>query len=130
MKNKYQKPAIYLTPEHTEGIYLASGSNAAAGSVTATYIGVWDRWDGGGKCLVAVNWSNVTGTVTLTLSFNNSIDQVEVAGYTASTSISGNSVKLIFDPNSGSDLTLGIHLNHSGASIDSLTMTGQSYTVS
>ena len=44
MKNKYQKPAIYLTPEHTEGIYLASGAAGAAGSVTATYMGVWDRW--------------------------------------------------------------------------------------
>mgnify|MGYP007054956730 FL=1 len=32
MKNKYQKPAIYLTPEHTEGIYLASGAAGAAGS--------------------------------------------------------------------------------------------------
>ena len=31
MKNKYQKPAIYLTPEHTEGIYLASGAAGAAG---------------------------------------------------------------------------------------------------
>ena len=41
MKNKYQKPAIYLTPEHTEGIYLASGAAGAAGSVTATYMGVW-----------------------------------------------------------------------------------------
>ena len=40
MKNKYQKPAIYLTPEHTEGIYLASGAAGAAGSVTATYMGV------------------------------------------------------------------------------------------
>lgn len=128
MKNKYQKPAIYLTPEHTEGIYLASG--AAAGSVTATYMGVWDRWEGGGKGLVAVNWSDVTGTVTLSLSFNTPIDQVEVAGYSASTSISGNSVTVSFDPNAGSNFNLGIHLNHSGASIDSLTMTGQSYTVS
>lgn len=127
MKNKYQKPAIYLTPEHTEGIYLASG---AAGSVTATYMGVWDRWEGGGKGLVAVNWSDVTGTVTLSLSFNTPIDQVEVAGYSASTSISGNSVTVSFDPNAGSNFNLGIHLNHSGASIDSLTMTGQSYTVS
>ena len=32
MKNKYQKPAIYLTPEHTEGIYLASGAAGAAGA--------------------------------------------------------------------------------------------------
>ena len=70
MKNKYQKPAIYLTPEHTEGIYLASGAAGAAGSVTATYMGVWDRWAGGGKGLVAVNWNNVAGNVALTLSFN------------------------------------------------------------
>lgn len=130
MKNKYQKPEIYLAPEHTEGIYLASGANAAAGSVTATYQGVWDRWDGGGKGLVAVNWNNVTGNVALTLSFNNPIDQVEVAGYSASTSISGNSVTVSFNPDDGSSFNLGLHVNHSGASIDSLTMTGQSYTVS
>ena len=74
MKNKYQKPAIYLTPEHTEGIYLASGAAGAAGSVTATFMGVWDRWAGGGKGLVAVNWNNVAGNVALTLSFNTPID--------------------------------------------------------
>ena len=130
MKNKYQKPAIYLTPEHTEGVYLASGANASAGSVNATYRGIWDRWDGGGKGLVAVNWSNVEGTVALSLSFNTPIDQVTVEGYSASTSISGNSVTVSFDPNAGSNFNLGIHLNHLGASIDNLTMTGQSYTVS
>ena len=42
MKNKYQKPAIYLTPEHTEGIYLASGAAGEAGSVPATNMGVRD----------------------------------------------------------------------------------------
>lgn len=130
MKNKYQKPTIYLTSEHTEGIYLASGASAADGFVTAAYQGVWDKWDGGGKGLVTVNWGNVTGSVTLTLTFNTAIDQVEVAGYSASTSISGNSVTLTFDPNSGSDLTLGIHLNHSGADINSLTLVSQSYSVS
>lgn len=129
MKNKYQKPTIYLTSEHTEGIYLASGATAD-GFVTAAYQGVWDKWAGGGKGLVTVNWGNVTGSVTLTLTFNTAIDQVEVAGYSASTSISGNSVTLTFDPNSGSDLTLGIHLNHSGADINSLTLVSQSYRVS
>ena len=115
MKNKYQKPAIYLTPEHTEGIYLASGAAGAAGSVTATYMGVWDRWAGGGKGLVAVNWNNVAGNVALTL---------------ASTSISGNSVTVSFNPDGGSGFNLGLHVNHSGADINSLDMTGQSYTVS
>ena len=119
MKNKYQKPAIYLTPEHTEGIYLASGAAGAAGSVTATYMGVWDRWAGGGKGLVAVNWNNVAGNVALTLSFNTPIDQVEVAGYSVS-----------FNPDGGSSFNLGLHVNHSGADINSLDMTGQSYTVS
>lgn len=130
MKNKYQKPTIYLTSEHTEGIYLASGAGSSAGSVTATYKGIWDRWEGGGKGLVAVNWSNVTGNVTLDLSFNTPIDQVYVDNYSASTSVSGNSVTVRFDPNAGSEFDLGIHLNHSGASIDSLAMTDQSYTVS
>lgn len=130
MKNKYQKPAIYLTPEHTEGIYLASGAAGAAGSVTATYMGVWDRWAGGGKGLVAVNWNNVAGNVALTLSFNTPIDQVEVAGYSASTSISGNSVTVSFNPDGGSGFNLGLHVNHSGADTNSLDMTGQSYTVS
>jgi Pe-pgrs family protein len=130
MKNKYQKPAIYLTPEHTEGIYLASGAAGAAGSVTATFMGVWDRWAGGGKGLVAVNWNNVAGNVALTLSFNTPIDQVEVAGYSASTSISGNSVTVSFNPDGGSSFNLGLHVNHSGADINSLDMTGQSYTVS
>lgn len=126
MKNKYQKPTIYLTSEHTEGIYLASG----AGSVTATYKGVWDRWEGGGKGLVAVNWNNVASNVALTLSFNTPIDQVEVTGYSASTSISGNSVTVSFNPDGGSGFNLGLHVNHSGADINSLDMTGQSYTVS
>ena len=134
MKNKYQKPAIYLSPEHTEGIYLASGAGSSAGSsagsVTAAYQGIWDRWEGGGKGLVAVSWSNVTGNVTLTLSFNTPIDQVEVAGHSASASVSGSSVTVSFNADSGSCFNLGIHLNHAGADINSLDLTGQSYTVS
>ena len=93
-------------------------------------MGVWDRWAGGGKGLVAVNWNNVAGNVALTLSFNTPIDQVEVAGYSASTSISGNSVTVSFNPDGGSGFNLGLPVNHSGADINSLDMTGQSYTVS
>lgn len=109
---------------------MQAAQPGAAGSVTATYMGVWDRWAGGGKGLVAVNWNNVAGNVALTLSFNTPIDQVEVAGYSASTSISGNSVTVSFNPDGGSGFNLGLHVNHSGADINSLDMTGQSYTVS
>jgi hypothetical protein len=39
-------------------------------------------------------------------------------------------VTVSFNPDGGSGFNLGLHVNHSGADINSLDMTGQSYTVS
>ena len=45
MANVYKKPEIIIASEAFEGVFAASGS----GSLTVNYLGVWDRWTGGGK---------------------------------------------------------------------------------
>ncbi|NSG39320.1 hypothetical protein G4960_05810 [Blautia obeum] len=125
--NTYKKPVVTVDAGMAEGVYAASG--AAQGTLNVTYIGVWDRWGtNGGKGLAQANWSDINGTITLNITFNDTVDQVETDGASVQTSWSGKTATLTFASTVTNPLTIGIHLNH-GTSIDDLNMTGYTYSV-
>lgn len=125
--NTYKKPIVTVDAGMAEGVYAASG--AAQGTLNVTYIGVWDRWGtNGGKGLAQANWSDINGTITLNITFNDTVDQVETDGASVQTSWSGKTATLTFASTVTNPLTIGIHLNH-GTSIDDLNMTGYTYSV-
>ena len=127
MMNTYKKPVVTVDAGMAEGVYAASG--AAQGTLNVTYIGVWDRWGtNGGKGLAQANWSDINGTITLNITFNDTVDQVETDGASVQTSWSGKTANLTFASTVTNPLTIGIHLNH-GTSIDDLNMTGYTYSV-
>ena len=74
MQKNYVKPVVSILPDTSEGVYTASG--AAQGTLHVTYQGAWDRWSTGGKGHVSANWSDITGTITLNLSFNDTVDEI------------------------------------------------------
>ena len=123
----YKKPVISIDNEISEGIYAASG--ASKGTLDVTYHGVWDRWGtNGGKGLAMANWSDIDGTITLVIKFNDKIDQVETTDASVNATCSGQTATLTFASTAENPLTIGVHLNH-GTSIDNLKMTGYTYSV-
>lgn len=121
----YEKPVVSVDTGLAEGVYAASG----AGTLNVTYVGVWDRWGtNGGKGLAQADWSGINGTITLNITFNDTIDQVESTDAKVQSSCSGNTATFTFASTAENPLTLGIHLNH-GTSIDDLKMTGFTYSV-
>lgn len=127
MMKIYKKPVISIDNEISEGIYAASG--ASKGTLDVTYHGVWDRWGtNGGKGLVMANWSDIDGTITLVIKFNDKIDQVETTDASVNATCSGQTATLTFASTAENPLTIGVHLNH-GTSIDNLKMTGYTYSV-
>lgn len=123
----YKKPVVTVDAGMAEGVYAASG--AAQGTLNVTYMGVWDRWGtNGGKGLAQADWSDINGTITLNITFNDTVDQVETDNASVQTSWSGQTATLTFASTVSSPLTIGIHLNH-GTSIDNLKMTGYTYSV-
>ena len=127
MMKIYKKPVISIDNEISEGVYAASG--ASKGTLDVTYHGVWDRWGtNGGKGLAMANWSNIDGTITLVINFNDKIDQVETTDASVNATCSGQTATLTFASTAENPLTSGVHLNH-GTSIDNLKMTGYTYSV-
>ena len=127
MMKTYTKPVVTIDNGMAEGVYAASG--AAQGTLDVTYVGVWDRWgDNGGKALATASWSDLNGTITLNITFNDTIDQVETDDASVQKTCSGNNATLTFASTASNPLTIGIHLNH-GTSIDDLQMTGFTYNV-
>lgn len=127
MMKIYKKPVISIDNEISEGIYAASG--ASKGTLDVTYHGVWDRWGtNGGKGLAMANWSDIDGTITLVIKFNDKIDQVETTDASVNATCSGQTATLTFASTAENPLTIGVHLNH-GTSIDNLKMTGYTYSV-
>lgn len=122
----YKKPVVTVDAGMAEGVYAASG---AKGTLNVTYYGVWDRWGtNGGKGLAMANWSDIDGTITLNITFNDTVDQVESADASVQASCSGKTATFTFASTAENPLTIGIHLNH-GTSIDNLQMTGFTYSV-
>ena len=122
----YKKPMITVDSGLAEGVYTASG---AQGTLNVTYHGVWDRWGTkGGKGLAQANWSGIDGTITLNITFNDTIDQVETDDASVQASCSGNTATFTFASTASNPLSIGIHLNH-GTSIDDLQMTGYTSSV-
>ncbi|WP_270202907.1 MULTISPECIES: hypothetical protein [unclassified Coprococcus] len=127
MMKIYKKPVISIDNEISEGVYAASG--ASKGTLDVTYHGVWDRWGtNGGKGLAMANWSNIDGTITLVINFNDKIDQVETTDASVNATCSGQTATLTFASTAENPLTIGVHLNH-GTSIDNLKMKDFSYSV-
>lgn len=125
--NTYKKPVVSVDSGMAEGVYAASG--ASKGTLNVTYYGVWDRWGAnGGKGLAHASWSDIDGTITLNISFNDTVDQAETTDASVSASCSGHTATFTFASTASNPLTIGIHLNH-GTSIDDLKMTGFTYSV-
>ena len=123
----YTKPVISVDQGLAEGIYAASG--ASKGTLDVAYYGVWDRWGtNGGKGLAQANWSDIDGTITLTLNFNDTVDEIDTDDATVQKSWSGKTATLTFSSSATNPLTIGIHLNH-GTSIDNLQLTSFTYSV-
>lgn len=121
----YKKPVLTIDSGLSEGIYAASG----AGTLNVTYHGVWDRWGtNGGKGLAMASWSGIDGTITLTINFNDTVDEIETDDASVQKSWSGKTATLTFASTATNPLTIGIHLNHE-TSIDDLKMTGFTYSV-
>ena len=126
MMKTYEKPVVSVDTGLAEGVYAASG---AKGTLNVTYYGVWDRWGtNGGKGLAMAEWSDINGTITLNITFNDTVDQAETNDASVQTSWSGKTATLTFASTVTNPLTIGIHLNH-GTSIDNLKMTGFTYSV-
>ena len=124
----YKKPVVTVDAGMAEGVYAASGANQ--GTLNVTYVGVWDRWGtNGGKGLAQADWSGIIGTITLNITFNDTLDQVETDDASVQESWSGKTATLTFASTARNPLTIGVHIDH-GASIDDLKMTGFTYSVS
>ena len=123
----YKKPMITVDSGLAEGVYAASG--ATKGTLNVTYYGVWDKWAAGGKGLLMADWSDIDGTITVNISFNDTIDDFETDDASVQKSWSGNTVTLTFASTATNPMTLGAHINH-GTNISDLKMTGYSYSVS
>ncbi len=126
MKKTYEKPTIILSEQSAEGVFLASG----AGNVDVKYANVWDRWNNGGKACWNISWSGIKGTLQVTMEFNQPIDQVETTDASVEHSVSGSTATFTIGSGVSSPLTVGVHLNREGASIDNLQMTNFSYKCS
>ena len=123
----YKKPVVTVDAGMAEGVYAASG--ATQGTLNVTYVGVWDKWGtNGGKGLAQADWSGINGTITLNITFNDTIDQVETDDASVQESWSGKTATLTFASTATNPLTTGVHIDH-GASIDDLQMTGFTYSV-
>lgn len=124
---EYKKPVITVDAGLAEGVYAASG--AAQGNLSVSYSGVWDRWGtNGGKGLAMAQWSGISGTITLTINFNDTVDEIGTTDASVQKTWSGKTATLTFASTAGNPMKIGIHLNH-GTSIDNLQITGYSYSV-
>ena len=127
MAKIYKKPVVSIDTGLSEGVYTASG--ASAGTLNVEYLGVMDRWNGGGKGHAYANWSVLSGTITLNVTFNDTIDQAYTSDSSVSCSWSGKTATFTFNAETTANpLILGFHLHH-GTSIDNLQMTGFTYSV-
>ena len=123
----YKKPVVTIDAGMAEGVYAASG--ATQGTLNVTYVGVWDKWGtNGGKGLAQADWSGINGTITLNITFNDTLEQVETDDASVQESWSGKTATLTFASTATNPLTIGVHIDH-GASIDDLQMTGFTYSV-
>ena len=124
----YNKPVVTVDSGMAECVYAASG--ARQGTVNVTYYGVWDRWGtNGGKGMAMADWSDINGTITLNITFNETVDQIETNDASVQESWSGKTATLTFASTVANPLTIGVHIDH-GTSIDDLKMTGFTYSVS
>ena len=100
----YKKPIVTVDAGLAEGVYAASG---AKGTLNVTYHGVWDRWGtNGGKGLAMADWSGIDGTITLNVTFNDTVDQAETDDASVQTSWSGKTATFTFASTASNPLTI------------------------
>lgn len=93
MTKTYKKPVVSIDTGMAEGVYAASGQ----GTLNVTYHGVWDRWGtNGGKGLAMADWSGINGTITLNITFNDTVDQAETDDASVQASCSGKTATFTF----------------------------------
>lgn len=127
MMNTYKKPVVTVDAGMAEGVYAASG--ASQGTLNVTYVGVWDKCGtNGGKGLAQADWSGLNGTITLNITFNEAVDQIETDDASVQETWSGRTATLTFASTATNPLTIGIHVDH-GTNIEDLKMTGFTYSV-
>ena len=107
MTKNYTKPIVTIDSGMAEGVYAASGAT---------------------KGLAQASWSDLDGTITLNINFNDTVDSIETDDASVQKSWSGKTATLTFASTATNPLTIGIHLNH-GTSIDDLQLTGFDYSV-
>ena len=123
----YKKPVVTVDAGMAEGVYAASG--ASQGTLNVTYHGVWDKWGtNGGKGLAMADWSGINGTITLNITFNDTLDQVETDDASVPDACSGKTESLTLACIASNPISIGVPIVH-GASIDDLKMTGFTYSV-
>ena len=123
----YEKPVVSVDTGLAEGVYAASG--ATQGRLTVDFLMIADRWGtSGGKSFFTANWSDINGTITLNITFNDTVDQAETDNASVQTSWSGKTATFTFASTASNPLTIGIHIDH-GTSIDDLKMTDFTYSV-
>ena len=123
----YEKPVVSVDTGLAEGVYAASGATQGTLNVTTPY--VFDRWSGGGHIAFQASWSNITGTITLKLNFNDTLTEVATEDAAVQTTLLGKTATLTFANTVSNPLSIYIKINH-GTSIDDLKMTGFTYSVS
>ena len=125
----YKKPMITVDSGLAEGCFMQQVVQSQgtlkcnllwcmgiAGAQTAVRTGLWQLGQ------------NLNGTITLNITFNDTVDQAETDDASVQTSWSGKTATFTFASTASNPLTIGIHLNH-GTSIDDLKMTGFTYSV-
>ena len=80
------------------------------------------------NALAMADWSGINGTITLNITFNDTLEQVETDDASVQESWSGKTATLTFASTATNPLTIGVHIDH-GVSIDDLKMTGFTYSV-
>lgn len=127
MMKTYTKPVVTIDNGMAEGVYAASG--AQEGTLNVTYMGAWDKWTNGGKGVAQISWSGIEGTITVNVSFNDTIDQAESNFAGTQCSCAGKTATFVFASTADNPMTVGVHINHKGGNIDNLQMTGYTYSV-
>lgn len=121
----YEKPVVSVDTGLAEGVYAASGAGGTLNVTTPTVI---DRWSGGGRIFFQASWSNITGTITLNLNFNDTLAEVAAEDAAVQTTWSGTTATLTFANTVSNPLSIYIKIDN-GTSIDDLQMTGYTYSV-
>lgn len=122
----YKKPVVSVDTGLAEGVYAASG--ATQGTLTVTNNSWSEDWGAtGGKRTFEANWSGIDGTITLKLTFNDTICGVGTNDASVQTSYFGKTATLMIPSTMKQPFYIFIQLDH--GPINNLELTGVDYSV-